>query len=166
MKRDIALRNFISARLGADGLFLPDSAVIDAISRVATKTVAGLLFYEFGRLLPLHDITLIALDHAQNVRPSALAESYRRADAAWAEVTPSGRELERQVIALCGDEPPHMPKWRVYFPEFFEYMFLRRSNGMLLTAIQLHNALTVLLECPWPSQAGPSRKGRPRKRPR
>jgi hypothetical protein len=166
MERDPSLSDFVSARLGADGVFRTDAAVMQVISRIATKTAAGLLFHEFGRVVPLADISLVAVDHFKNLRPSALAELHRRDDALWAEVTPSGRELERQVFAWDGQEPPHMPKWRIYVPEFFEYMFLRRSNNMLLTALKLHDALTVLLECPWPSRAGPRRKGRPPRGPR
>lgn len=161
LERDRALRDFVNARLGADGVFRPDRSVIETVSRVMAKTAAGLLFHEFGRLVPLRDIVVIDLEHAKNVHPSALAEMHRRDDGGWAEVTPSGRELERQVLALTGQEPRHMPKWRKYVPEFFEYMFLRRSNNMLLTAMKLHDALTVVVECPWPSRAGPRRKGRP-----
>jgi hypothetical protein len=161
MERDSSLSDFISARMGADGVFRPDGAVIEVISRVVTKTAAGLLFHEFGRIVPLDHISLLAIEHSKNVHPCALAELHRRDDSLWAEVTPSGRELERQVVACYGHEPPHMPKWRKYLPEFFEYMFLRRSNNTLLTVMKLHDALTVLLECPWPSSAGPRRKGRP-----
>jgi hypothetical protein len=162
MQKDSALRDFVGKRLGADGVFHPDAAVFEAISRVMTKTATGLLFYEYGHIVPLCDMAFIGIEHARNVPPSAFAEIHRRDDAAWAEVTPSGRELGRQVVALFGNEqPPHMPKWREYVPEFFEYMVLRRSNGLLLTAMKLHDALTVLLECPWPSRAGPRRKGRP-----
>jgi hypothetical protein len=159
MKRDAALRQFVSARLGADGIFRPDQSAIATIERVMTKTTAGLLFHEYGRVVPMNGIKVIGMEHAKNAIPSALAELHRRDDAGWAEVTPSGRELERQVFAAFGDEPPHMPKWRVYAQKFFEYLFLRRSNGMLLTALKLHDALTVLLECPWPSRAGPRRHG-------
>jgi len=52
-----------------------------------------------------------------------------------------------------------MPKWRIYVPDYFEYMFIRRSNNTLLTAMKLHNALTVIAECPWPNTAGPRRWG-------
>ena len=91
----------------------------------------------------------------------ALAELHRRDDGLWAEVTPSGRELERQAMAVCGMIPRNMAEWRVYIPEFFEYMFMRRSNKMLLCAMKLHDALTILLECPWPAGAGPRRHGKP-----
>jgi hypothetical protein len=162
MQRDSALRDFVGTRLGPDGVFRPNAPVFKTISRVMTKTAVGLLFYEFGRRVALGDIAVIAVEHARNVLPSAFAEIHRRADAAWAEVTPSGRVLERRAIALFGNAPPpHMPRWHVYVPEVFEYMFLHRSNGRLLTALKLHDALTVLLDCPWPSRAGPRRKGRP-----
>ena len=163
MKRDSVLRDFIGTRLGADGVFHPDAPVFSAISRAMTKTAVGLLFHEYGRIVPLGDIGRIKIEHASNVHPSAFAEIHR--GAVWAEVTPSGRGLERQAkrktVALSGNEPPHTPKWREYVPGFFEYMFLQRTSGTLLTAMKLHDALTVLLECPWPSGAGPRRKGRP-----
>lgn len=164
MQRDAALREFVHSRLATDGVFHPDRTVIEVLSRIMTKTTAGLLFYEFGRMVPLSDIRVLAIEHVKNVNPMALIESHRRCDNAWAEVTPSGRELERQVFAVFGNEPPHITAWRKYVPEFFEYMFIRRSNNKLLTGIKLHETLTVLLECPWPSRAGPRRKGRPRKR--
>lgn len=165
MEKDSSLNSFVGARLGADGVFRADAPVMEVISRIATKTAVGLLFHEFGRIVPLTSISLVAVEHAKNVDPSALAELHRRNDSLWAEVTPSGRELERQVLAWSGQAPPHMPKWRKYVPAFFEYMFLRRSNGTLLTVMKLHDALTVLLECPWPSRAGPRRKGRPPRKP-
>ena len=162
MQRDSGLRNFVQARLGADGIFRPDDAVFQAISRIATKTAAGLMFHEFGRPVPMSEIVLVAIEHVKNIHPSATAELYRQVDARWAEVTASGRELQRQAIATRGDEPPNMPKWCQYMPGFFEYLFVRRSNDKLLTAMKLHEALTVLMECPWPFRAGPRRRGRPR----
>jgi len=165
MERDASLREFISSRLGADGIFRPDQAVIDTISRIVTKATVGLLFHEFGQLVPMSDIHVVTIEHTKNVNPSALAELHRRDDGFWAEVTPSGRELERQVLAVYGHEPPNMPDWRAYVPGYFEYMFLRRSNARLLTTLKIHDALTVLLECPWPTRAGPRRGGNPPRRP-
>lgn len=168
MGRNPKLGDFVSSRLGQDGMFQADLGVKSVIGRVMTKTAAGLLFYEFGRIVPLSDISVLAMEHARNANPSALAEMYRRDDNGWAEVTSSGRVLERQALSFLGYTSPHMPKWRAYIPEFFEYQFLRRSNDTMLTALLIHRALTVLLDCPWPSRAGPRRKGRPpgQKQPR
>lgn len=163
MERDHTLRDFIQERLGPDGLFRPDEAVLEAISRIATKTAAGLMLHEFGRVVPLSEIALLAVEHTKTIHPSAAVELHRRVGAEWAEVTASGRELERQVIAATGAEPPNMPKWRAYLPGLFEYMFIHRSNERLLTAMKLHETLTVLVETPWPSRAGPRRGGKPRK---
>ena len=161
MQSDSALCEFISSRLGVDGVFRPDEVIFQIASRIMAKTATGLLFHEFGRLVPPRRLKIIAIEHAENVHPLALIEQHRRDDGGWAEVTPSGRELERQVLALYGEPPPNMPRWRVYVPDFFEYMFIRRSNNTLLTAMKVHNALTVLVECPWPSRTGPRRGGRP-----
>lgn len=165
MERDASLREFIASRLGADGIFRPDQAVIATVSRIMTKTTVGLLFHEFGRLVPMSDIYVVTIEHVRNMSPCALAELHRRDDDLWAEVTPSGRELERQVLAVYGHEPPNMPEWRVYVPQYFEYLFIRRSNGKLLTTLKIHDALTALLECPWPAKAGPRRGGKPPRRP-
>lgn len=166
MQSDRALHEFVSSRLGDDGIFRPDQVVCQTVSRIMAKTGSGLLFHEFGRLVPLDKLQVIAVEHARNIRPSALVELYRRDDGGWAEVSPSGRELERQVLAMYGEQPPHMPEWRVYVQDYFEYLFIRRSNNHLLTAMKLHDALTVLVECPRPSRAGPRRGGRPPKKPR
>ena len=164
MQRDIALRDFINTRFGADGVFRPDGAVMEAISRVMTKTAAGLLFHEFGRMVPLRDIALVAVEHAQNVPPSALAESYRRDDAGWAEVRPSGRELERQVVALSGHEPPNMPKWRVYRSVVLRVYVSSPLESHALDGDETSRRADGAAGVPMASRAGPRRKGRPRKR--
>jgi hypothetical protein len=162
IQRDASLKRLLDERLGADGFFHLDELVLQIFRRVMTKTAAGLLFHEFGRTIPLNQIELLAIEHARNIEPSAFVEINRHEGLEYAEVTPSGRQLERQVVAMFGNgPPPHMPNWRIYVPEFFEYMFIRRSVGTLLTALKLHDALTVLLECPWPSKAGPRRGARP-----
>jgi hypothetical protein len=163
MQRDKALRKFIDVRLGSDGIFRADQAAIEILSRVMKKTAAGLLFHEYGRLVHPDKLSVIALEHAKNFDPAAFVELYRRDDGSWPEVTPSVRELERQVFAFEGMAPPHTTEWQIYIPEFFEYKFVRRSNRKLMCAMKLHDTLTVLLECPWPSRDGPRRKGKPRK---
>lgn len=160
LQRDKVLKNFIADRLAPDGMFRVDRALVETLTHVFKKTAVGLLYFEFGRLIHAEDLSVIAFEHAKNIHPLAFVELYRRDDAAWSEVTPSGRELERQVLAVCGMIPKYMPGWRVYIPEFFEYMFLRRSNKMLLCAMKIHDALTVLLECPWPTSAGSCRQRR------
>jgi hypothetical protein len=163
MRGDRALNEFIASRLDGDGIFHPDAAVLQVFSRIMAKTATGLLFHEFGRLVQPSKVDVIAIEHTENVHPLALVELHRRDHGGWAEVTPSGRELERQALAVCGQVPRNMPKWQSYVPDYFDYMFIRRSNNTLLTAMKLHNALTVLAECPWPSRAGPRRKGKPPK---
>ena len=165
IQRDSSLKEFINSRLSDNGMFQLDGVVVETLSCVMAKTALGLLFHEFGRIVPLSKITLLGIEHAHNIEPSAFVEINRRDDAGFAEVTPSGRELERQVIALFGSgPPPYMPEWRIYIPEFFEYMFVRRTTGTLLTAMKLHDALTVLVECTWPSKAGPRRGAHPPRR--
>jgi hypothetical protein len=163
LQADRALNDFIASRVGIDGVFRPDAMVLQMITRIMAKTTTGLLFHEFGRIVPTSKIEIVAVEHTENTHPLALIECHRRDHEGWADVTPSGRELERQALAICGAVPNNMPKWRVYVPDYFEYMFVRRSNNTLLTAMKLHNALTVLAECPWPNRAGPRRNGRPPK---
>jgi hypothetical protein len=162
IERDRALADFIEERMGPDGIFRVDRTVVDIFSRVITKTAVGLLFYEFGRPIPRERLHIIGIEHSANVQADAFVECHRRIDAGWAEVTPSCRELERQVMALSGLAPRHMPKWKVYVPGFFEYIFIRRTNGKLLCAMKLHDTLIVVTECPWPSMRGPKRGGKPR----
>lgn len=163
MQSDRTLNEFIARRLDNDGIFHADAEVMEAFRRIMAKTITGLMFHEFGRLVPTTKVDVIAIEHAENTHPLAVIELHRRDDGLLAEVTPSGRELERQVLAVCGQVPRNMPKWRIYVPDYFEYMFIRRSNNMLLSAMKLHNALTVIAECPWPNRAGPRRKGKPPK---
>ena len=161
MNRDQALARFIADRMGDDGIFQVDEIVVKTLSRVMIKSAVGLIFFEFGRIVPRDHVTVLAIEHAKNVVPEAMMELFRCVDGGWAEVTPSGRELEREVMAVAGIPPRHTTPWKIYVPDFFEYNFLRRSNNTLLCAMKLHEALTVLVECPWPSRAGPRRRGKP-----
>lgn len=161
MKRDRTLGEFIGDRLGEDGIFRPDFTVMATLTRIATKTALGLMFFEFGRIVPRERFKVITIEHAKNVLPEALLEGHRVIGSGWAEVTKSGRELERQVMAGQGLQPRHVTRWKTYVPGFFEYNFIRRSNDTLLCGIKLHNTLTILLECPWPSEAGSRRRGKP-----
>ena len=161
MQSDRKLNEFIASRVDIDGIFHCDAEVMQSFRRIMAKTITGLLFHEFGRLIPTGNVNVIDIEHAENIHPPVLVELYRRDHGGWEEVTPTGRELERQALAVSGHVPRNMPEWRIYVPEYFEFMFVRRSNKMLLAAIKLHNALTVIAECPWPNTAGPRRKGKP-----
>jgi hypothetical protein len=165
MQKDASLRDFISTRLGDDGIFRPDREVIDVISRIMTKTTLGLLLHEFCRLVPLKDIRFLDVEHSRDVHPSAFVERHRRDDHLWAEVSPSVRMLRRSVIAETGFAPPNMGRWHTYVPSCLEYMPIRRSNDKLLMALNVHDALVFLFECPWPARAGPRRGGKPPIRP-
>ena len=78
MQTDRALSEFISSRLGDDGIFRPDAPVIEVISRIMAKTTTGLLFHEFGRLVPTNRVAMIAVEHTQNTHPLAIIELHRR----------------------------------------------------------------------------------------
>lgn len=164
MQRDRRLRDFIDNRLQRDGMFGVDNTAADVFSRVLIKTAVGLLFYEFGQVIAREELKIIGLEHTHNVQPDAFVELHRRVEPGWAEVTPSCRELERQVMALCGIRPRNMPRWKIHVAGFFEYMLIRRTNAKLLCAIKIHDAITVVVESRWPFRAGPLRKGKPRPR--
>ncbi len=159
-RRDKKLRDFIDSRLTEDGIFLLDQNAFDVIARIATKTTVGLLLYEFGRVVSMADVCVVGLEHTKNYDPTAFAEIHRRDDGLCPEITSSGRELERQVQAMFGIPSKNTAKWKIFIPDYFEYLFMERSNGKLLTGLNFHNAITILLECPWPSMAGPNRKKR------
>lgn len=163
-EHDHTLARFIDERIGTDGVFQVDETVLEVLVRVFTKTAIGLIFFEFGRIVPGDRLRLLGLEHTRNILPDALVEQFRRADGGWPEVTPSGRELERYVMALEGLSPRHITRWKRYLPEFFEFKFIKRSDHSLLCAMNFHDALTALFECPWPSDAGPRRRGKPSRR--
>jgi hypothetical protein len=65
MERDLQLSHFVRSRLGQNGIFRADRTVQAVIARVMTKTAAGLLFYEFGRTVPLSDLSVLAIEHSK-----------------------------------------------------------------------------------------------------
>lgn len=158
---DAALAQFIGSRVNKDGFFQVDHEVKDTLATVMAKTAVGLLFHEFGRIVTLESITLAGLEHARNILPEAFLEMHRQEGHGFAEVTPSGRELERQIQALLGLRPRHSAIWKIYVPGYFEYAFIRCSDQTMLCGMKVHDALTGVVRCPWPSRAGPRRRGAP-----
>lgn len=161
MEKDARLRELIHNRLSNDGFFQVDDEILQIVSRVMAKTAAGILFYEFGKVVPIQELRFVGVSHSSSIEPTAFIEQHRRNDALYEEVTPSCRQLERQVLAMMGHAPRNMPKWKDYVPGSFAYMFLRRSNQRILVAMNVHQCLTVLVEGPWPKSAGPRRGGKP-----
>lgn len=154
--RDSRIRQFIDSRMTSDGYFQPDDLTIRAISKVAVKTAVGLLFYEYGRVVQRQDVAVLGIDHAKRIDPNAFIENFR-IPSGWAEVTPSGKQLERQVQAAFGISPKGATPWREFLPEFFEYKFISGLNSKLLIGLKFHDAILVVLESPRPSSAGPNR---------
>lgn len=158
---DRALARFIEDRIGADARFMPDDEAMRVLSRILIKTVVGLVFFEYGRIIPRGQLEVVGIEHSRNTIPDAFLEANRHVGVGWAEVTPSGRELERQVLAAFGLPPKVATTWTEYVPEFFAYIFIKRSDQTLLCGVRLHDALTALVRCPWPAAAGPLRTGKP-----
>jgi hypothetical protein len=95
IQRDASLRRLLNERLGPDGFFQIDELIVQIFTRVMSKTALGLLFHEYGRPIPLNQIKLLGIEHAHNIEPSAFVEINRHEGLEYAEVSPSGRELER-----------------------------------------------------------------------
>lgn len=91
LQADRALNEFITRRLGADGVFYPDAQVLQVSSRIMAKTITGLLFHEFGRLVLTKCVDVIAIDHAENTHSLAMVEQHRRDGGGWGSL---GSELE------------------------------------------------------------------------
>lgn len=159
---DRVLEAFIANRMDEAGVFHPDHEVFDAFRRIMTKTTTGLLFHEFGRIVRPEEITMLGVEHTHSIPASAFVELHRAVSSGYPEVTPSVRQLERQVLAMYGQETPTMPKWSIYLKGYFEYILMRREDSRMLVGLLLHDALTIALDVPWPGTAGPRRNGKPR----
>ncbi len=115
MNADQTLGDFIRRRMGRDGSFCPDDAVTHSMSRIMTKTATGLLFHEFGRVVPPGRINMIAVEHAKTINSLALVEQYRRDDWGWAEVTPSGANSKGRFALFTDKSHPTCPNGAFMF---------------------------------------------------
>ena len=169
LKRQPKLKAQIEMNMTSDGYFQPTPDVVSRIRRVLVKTVQGLYFKHYGRIIAFRGIRCLAVDHQRNRSANDLLNEFCNPSPSdlwgegWPEVTPNPMALERAVIAWSQsvDGQPttiprfRQPRWVRYQSGVFKYTFRQHANmKRLVWVVDLHKTIAAVLDCPWPSGGG------------
>ena len=165
MEREPRLREEMESHFDAKGYFMPTEEVLSRIGRVLIKTVKGLYFKHYGRIVDSQSVTCLEIDHQKRRSPQDLLREFCDPSPSdmwgggWPEVTPNPMALERAVAAcFAGDGKLSRwkpPVWIDYQPGVFSYTFRQGAETKtLIWALDLHRTLAATVECPWPSKKG------------
>ena len=162
--RDRRLKRYVDCNTDENGMFRADADTQKRISRILVKTVQGLYYHHYGRIVAGADVAILEIKHQREVTIDDLFGQYCDRDISWdndlwPEVTPDAKALERAVLAwpYVLDVPEEKkPRWVNYQSGVFRYTFSKGSQGGLICVLDLHRTLGAAAHCPWPGKAGPA----------
>lgn len=168
LRFDKSLKQAISDAYQADGRMNVEP-FLDSFERVVRKSVVGVYFGVYGITLPFGSISVISIDHARLVSSEHLFNLLRRSATPdlsvgnWPEVRPNPRRLVKAARHWPeGSEHQLMTpvKWLEIQPGAFRVAFTRGAQNKAICLLEIRNTVLAAVECPWPSNRGPIRRGR------
>lgn len=181
-ERDSRLRAIIGACRKPDGYYVIGGELFGCIERVLIKTVQGLYYGLYGRIVEKNRLFFTSLEDLRTttrenvvdrVRPPALQDI---TDIPLPELTPScwmvrepviimklkpassnDDETVQRIFRLVRDTPV---EWIPYQPEVFEFAFVQNKDGKAVCILDLRKTLIATVVAPWPDKRGPMRRGR------
>lgn len=180
LDRDARLRATIDAcRLADGGLQLQGAAAV-GVTRVLRKTVRGLYFGTYKRLVPdgqfevlrIYDQRQVTVDDLVNeMRPSGFRDI---TDEPLSTISPSAWMVREPVFVMKmapveGDGPPverifrlvreTKVDWINLQPGIFRFGFVQHEDGRAVCILDVWQTLGVAVAGPWPQDRGTFRKG-------
>jgi hypothetical protein len=181
LTRDRRLRSLIDSCRCADGkLALTDEASA-CFDRVFRKTVQGLFFGLYERILPKEQVEVLFIRDQRVVTPNEVIEEVRPSafrditDEPLPELTPSSWMVREPVYIMemrpvDGDGPPIQrlfrltretpAEWIRFQPGIFSFTFVKSEDGRAVCVLDLWETLVAAVSAPWPDGRGPIRRGR------
>jgi hypothetical protein len=184
LARDARLRSLIDAHRLPDGNYDLSGDLLACCDRVFRKTVQGLFYGLYGRVVPKDQLALLSVEDQRFVTPEEVVDRVRPpalrdiTDAPVPELTPSSwmvREpvfiLELQPVGSDGDGKKkiqrlfHMVRetpveWIKYQPNIFTFGFVKDEDGRAVCILDLWETWVVAIAAPWPDGRGPIRRGK------
>lgn len=188
LARDGRLRSVIAGCRREDGNYALAGGVFSGFERVVKKTVQGLFFGLYERLVPRDKVHVLLIADQRFVTPDQVVDQYRPSplrditDEPLPDITPCSWVVREPVFfmtlqPLSGGEPVQRlfrlvretkVTWETFQPGVFRFGFVRSEEGQAVCVIDLWETLVVAVSAPWPDSRGPLRRGRknPRSRDR
>lgn len=180
LERDRKLRGILERSRQPDGNYGLTDELLSSLHSVFRKTVQGLFYGLYGRLVAPAELTLLRIENSRFVSAEAVAEELRPSplmdltDEAVSEITPSSWHSREPVIVLklrpVAGGPPvdrilrlkrETPiEWVEFQPGIFRFAFVKREGADAACVFELWDTLIVTISSPWPDDRGPLRRGR------
>ena len=186
MARDSRLRIIVENARREDGNFELVGELLTSFDRVMKKTVQGLFFGLYERLVSRDQIEVLLISDQRFASPEQVVDQIRPpqfrdiTDEPLPEITPSSWPVREPVFfvklqPVSGAEPVQRlfrlvretpVVWEDFQPDVFRFGFVKSENGRAVCVMDLWKTLVVAVAAPWPDSRGPLRRGRKNQRSR
>ena len=182
LARDARLRSIVEACRRADGMYELSGEVLAAFDRVFCKTVQGLFFGLYERLVTKDQLQVQLICDQRHDTPDDVVQQFRPpplrdiTDQPLGDLTPSSWMVREPVFImqmqpLEGNGPSvqrlfHLVRetpveWVRLQPDIFSFAFVKsESVGRAVCVLDLWETLIAAVAAPWPDARGPIRKGK------
>lgn len=178
--RDKRLREILERSVQPDGNYGLTEELSHSLHRVFRKTVQGLFFGLYNRLLKPDNLLLLRIENSRQVKAEAVAEELRPSpleditDNPLTEISPHSWHAREPVfvmqLAPVNGGPPvnrlfrlkrETPiEWIDFQPGIFRFAFVKREGSEAACVFELWQTLIVVMATPWPDSRGPLRRGK------
>jgi len=181
LERDRRLKSLVDEYRRSDGGFELRGELLGCFERVFVKTIQGLFFGLYQRVVPKEQLSLVSIEDRQlttveevveRVRPNPLRDI---TDKPLPAITPSSWPIREPIIMI--DSHPNAPgqepvrrifrlvretkvKWIKYQPDIFTLGVVKGEDGKAVCILDVWQTLVVVVAAPWPDGRGPLRRGR------
>jgi len=179
LTRDARLKSILENARRADGNFELAGELLASFDRVMKKTVQGLFFGLYERLVPRDQIEVLLISDQRFATPDQVVDQIRPpqfrdiTDEPLPEITPaswpvrepvffvtlqpeSGAQPVQRLFRLIRETPV---VWEDFGPDVFRFGFVKSESGRAVCVIDLWKTLVVAVAAPWPDGRGPLRRG-------
>jgi len=179
MQRNPKIRQILEEARQSDGNYALKGALLDSVRRVFFKTVQGMFYGLYDRLVPNKDLFLLRVDDQRQtsvedviaaIRPNPIEDI---TDKPLSEISPhswhsrqpiltmqlvdpaTGQEFQK-LFRLVRDTPV---EWVHFQKDTFGAAFVKCDDACACV-IDLWKTLIVTVRAPWPGDRGPLRRGK------
>jgi hypothetical protein len=179
-ERNRKLQALFERNRNREGDYVVGAEILSSFERVAFKTVQGLFYGLYRRLIARNELKLLCVgdlrlttaeEIVDELRPSPLDDI---TDEPVSEITPNSWHSREPIflaqLTPVAGEPPinrifHLtrespPVWEAFQPGIFRYTFVKREGGGGACVMELWETTVIAVAVPWPDDRGPLRRGR------
>lgn len=180
LARDMRLRGIIERSLQPYGSYCLTDELRYSIDRVFRKTVLGLFFGLYDRLVDPNSLRLLRIVNSRLMSAEKIAGELRPppfediTDKPVSEISPRSWHSREQVIVKQMQPAGGGPlmnrlirlkrgapiEWTDFQPGIFRFTFVKRYGAGAACIFELWKTLIVAIATPWPDGRGPVRRGK------